>query len=277
MSGQAEVDILGQGPDALLLPALSSVATRREMRPLAERLGGRLRCVLADWPGVGAPAGGRALSPALIETYLGEAPGRLPLVMPLLGIAAGHGATFMVRDAMRHPGRYRGLVLVAPTWRGPLPTMTGGRRPGVCQGVRRVLEAPLVGPALFAANLSRPMVGWMLREHVYADRSAVTPMFVAEKHAVARRAGARQATAAFVSGGLDPVASREGFLALFGEDLPPVLLVRPRGTPRRSAAEMDALAESGRVRVAVVSGALAAHEESPAEVADAVLAFLDRL
>ncbi|MBE7219848.1 MAG: alpha/beta hydrolase [Caulobacteraceae bacterium] len=277
MSGRPEVDVLGQGPDALLLPALSSVATRREMRPLAERLMVRLRCLMADWPGFGMPSGGRPLSPILMTDFLSEAPQRLALTTPILGIAAGHGATMMVLDALCHPERYRGLVLVAPTWRGPLPTMTGGDRPSFCRAVRRALEAPVLGPALFAANLSRPVVGWMLREHVYADPRAVTPALVAEKHAVARRAGARRATAAFVSGGLDPVASREAFLALFDERLPPVLLVRPRGAPRRSAAEMDALAASGRVRVAVVSGALGAHEESPGEVADAVAAFLDSL
>lgn len=43
----------GQGPTVLLLPALSSIATRREMRPLQERLSGHYGTVSIDWPGFG--------------------------------------------------------------------------------------------------------------------------------------------------------------------------------------------------------------------------------
>lgn len=49
-----------RGPDGdegggavLLLPAFSTVSTRHEMRPLAERLASRLRTVALDWPGFG--------------------------------------------------------------------------------------------------------------------------------------------------------------------------------------------------------------------------------
>ena len=192
---------------------------------------------------------------------------------PVLGVAAGHGATYLVRDASRHPGRYSRLVLVAPTWRGPLPTMTQGRRPGLCGTVRRTLERPVVGRALFELNISRPVIGWMMREHVYADPAGVTPALIGEKRAVARRAGGRSATAAFVSGGLDPVATRADFLSLFGEALPPTLVIRPRKAPARSAAEMDALAATGRVTTVEVNGALAPHEEDPDAVASAILSF----
>lgn len=259
---------------ALLLPALSSIATRDEMQPLADRLGTRLRCATADWPGFGAPlAAERRPSPALLDRFLD---GLLPSYgeSAVVGIAAGHGAIIMTKAALRHPGRFGRLVLVAPTWRGPLPTMTRGERPTLCRRVRRVLEAPVVGPALFRLNVVRPVIGWMMREHVYADPTKVTPALTAAKQALTRRPNARFATAAFVSGGLDPVPSRAAFLALFDGDLPPVLLLRPRDAPARAAAEMDALAATGRATVVVVPGALAPHEENPDDVAAAIIAWL---
>ena len=41
------------GPTVLLLPAPSSISTRAEMRPLAERLAGSFTTVVVDWPGFG--------------------------------------------------------------------------------------------------------------------------------------------------------------------------------------------------------------------------------
>src|SRR6516165_7984993 len=44
---------LGEGPLLLLLPALSSISTRREMLPLQERLARRFATIAIDWPGFG--------------------------------------------------------------------------------------------------------------------------------------------------------------------------------------------------------------------------------
>ncbi len=267
-------EVIGRGGDALLLPALSSVATRTEMRPLAERLAATLRCTLRDWPGFGAQAPrGRPLSPAVMDAFLDECLGAVP-GPGAVGIAAGHGATYLVRAAGRHPGRFGRLVLIAPTWRGPLPTMTDGGRPALRRRVRAAIEMPVVGPLLYRLNLSRPIVARMMREHVYADPAKVTPALLRSKLAVAATPRRRFGTAAFVSGGLDPAGSRAEFLALFARDLPPTLVLRPRGAPRRSAAEMDALAATGRVETVATSGALAAHEEEPDEVAAAISAWL---
>jgi len=41
----------GTGPQVLLLPALSSISTRHEMRPLQERLAPRYATLSVDWPG----------------------------------------------------------------------------------------------------------------------------------------------------------------------------------------------------------------------------------
>src|SRR5271166_3043148 len=44
---------LGAGPSLLLLPALSSISTRGEMRHLQERLASTFTVVSVDWPGFG--------------------------------------------------------------------------------------------------------------------------------------------------------------------------------------------------------------------------------
>ena len=49
-------DASGTGPKVLLLPALSSISSRREMRPLQERLSSQYRTVSVDWPGFGDQA-----------------------------------------------------------------------------------------------------------------------------------------------------------------------------------------------------------------------------
>jgi pimeloyl-ACP methyl ester carboxylesterase len=265
-------DRIGSGAPALLLPALSSIATREEMRPLARRLSARHRCLVPDWPGFGAQARARVpLTPgtlhAFLDALLAQEPGPYAV-----GIAAGHAAGYLVAAAFRHPGAFARLVLVAPTWRGPLPTAMGPQRRPLYRRLRRAVETPVVGDLLYRLNVSTPVVARMMQAHVYADPARVTPAVLADKRRVTHQPRARFGTAAFVTGGLDPVETREDFLALFGPGLPPVLMLRPKGTPRRSGAEMAALAETGRVRSVDVPGALAAHEEYPEAVAAAILA-----
>ena len=47
------LDEAGDGPLVFLLPALSSISTRGEMRPLMERLASKFCVVAIDWPGFG--------------------------------------------------------------------------------------------------------------------------------------------------------------------------------------------------------------------------------
>ena len=261
--------------DALLLPALSSISTRDEMLPLAEQLQDRLRFIVPDWPGFGArPRGAEPVSPTALRAFLDD---QLRALTPgSIGIAAGHAATYLAEAARRHPGRLARLILIAPTWRGPFPTMTRGQRPWLCSAIRAAMEAPVLGQALYRLNLSDPVIGRMLRAHVYADPANVTPALLAAKRVVAHQPRARFVTAAFVSGGLDPVASRDAFLALFTAGLPPTLLLRPVHAPAKSGAEMDALATLTGITVMRIPGALAAHEEHPAETAAAIRDYLSK-
>jgi len=47
------MDEAGSGSSVVLLPALSSISTRGEMRPLFDRLASSFRVSMVDWPGFG--------------------------------------------------------------------------------------------------------------------------------------------------------------------------------------------------------------------------------
>ena len=49
----------GQGASVLMLPALSSISTRKEMWPLQQRLGSRFTTLAIDWVGFGDNLGRR--------------------------------------------------------------------------------------------------------------------------------------------------------------------------------------------------------------------------
>ncbi len=271
-------DVRGRGNEAggtvVLLPAFSTVSTRDEMRPLAERLAPEFRTIVPDWPGFGA---GR--HPALKhgpELHLGFLRDFLERVVagPAAVVAAGHAAGYALTLARSKPGVWSRIALVAPTWRGPFPTMMGGYRP--LQGrIRTALRLPGIGHALYRLNVADPVIAMMYRRHVYTDRGRVTPAFVASKAKVARRRGGRFGSAAFVTGALDPVHDRAAFLNLAGPPTAPTLLVYGADTPPRSAAEMEALAHVPGIAVhRLAAGSLGLYEEHADAVADVLRPFL---
>lgn len=114
--------------------------------------------------------------------------------------------------------------------------------------------------------------------HVYADARNVTAEIVKSRYELTKRKGARYVPAAFLTGELDPVASREEFLALFAEmeGRVPVLVVGTEGAPKRSKAEMEALRGArGVSKFVEVPGALLPQEEYPREVAEQLYQFLE--
>src|SRR5712671_5023434 len=255
------LDWSGQGPTVLLLPALSSISTRREMRPLQERLRGRYRTVAVDWPGFGDQARPRLVwTPAAYRAFLTFV---LDTVTPAphAVIAAGHAATYALAHACAHPQSQGRLVLVAPTWRGPLPTMMNGHRPffdRLCQAV----DLPAVGPLLYKLNVNRVVVRYMAAGHVYADPAWLDGGRLQEKLAVTRARGARFASVRFVTGALDPLASRDEWLELARRTGIPMLTVYGAQTPPRSRAETEALAAvPGMQSIRLPQGKLALHEE----------------
>ncbi|SNB54495.1 Pimeloyl-ACP methyl ester carboxylesterase [Arboricoccus pini] len=260
----------GSGPVCLLLPALSSISTLDEMLGLAERLGWRGRLHLADWPGFGVtPAPAAPLSPDLLHRYMAALLESLDA--PPLVIAAGHGSGYALHAAQK--GRLRRLAMLAPTWRGPLPTMMGGRHP-LQSRIRRAIELPVLGQLAYRLNLSPPIVRRMLQAHVMGDPAAVTPAYLAGRRPVIVRRNARFATAAFVTGALDPFRTRRDWLRAAAAVNIPLLAIAGGHGPPRSQAEMEALAAAGIPTRWLRSGRLGLHEELPAEVAALLRPFL---
>ncbi|HEY6257318.1 MAG TPA: alpha/beta hydrolase [Xanthobacteraceae bacterium] len=268
------LDEAGSGPLLLLLPALSSISTRAEMHPLMARLTPQFRVVALDWPGFGtAPRPPVRWTPDALSAFFCDALTQLG-ARPHAVIAAGHGAAYVLHHAVRHPGFTDQVALIAPTWRGPLPTMMGGDRPLFAK-IRRAVEWPGLGPLLYRLNVSSFVVRRMVSGHVYSDPAWLSGERLAEKRRVVDAPGARFASVAFVTGGLDRVAERADFLDLARRAGAPILLVYGGETPRRSLAEMEALAQVPGVATArLARGKLSVHEEFPDDVAAALRPFL---
>jgi pimeloyl-ACP methyl ester carboxylesterase len=95
------VDTRGKGPVVLMLPALSSISTRAEMRPLAERLASTFTTISIDWPGFGdKPRPSVAWTPEAYRTFLKHVLEELPKATAT--IAVGHGAGYLLAHAAEH-------------------------------------------------------------------------------------------------------------------------------------------------------------------------------
>jgi pimeloyl-ACP methyl ester carboxylesterase len=268
------IDRLGAGPTVLLLPALSSISTRREMLPLQERLAFDFATVAIDWPGFGdEPRPSISWKPAAYTTFLQHVLSNVA-PCPYATIAAGHAASYALAVGASSPNATGSLCLIAPTWRGPLPTMMGGRR-HMGEWIARIVDLPVLGPLLYRLNVNRSVVRMMARGHVYADPDWLTGERLAQKMAVVSAPGARHASIRFVTGMLDPMRSRSSFVETARRVKGPILLIYGATTPRGSKSEMIALAALPHVRsVQLPCGKLAVHEEFPDAVADAVRSFL---
>jgi hypothetical protein len=121
------------------------------------------------------------------------------------------------------------------------------------------------------------MVRAMGAGHVYVDPEWLSGERLLQKLTVTRARGARHASVRFVTGALDPVASREEFLELARRAELPMLTIYGMQTPPRSRAEMEALIALPGMRSACLpQGKLGVHEEFSDAVAQAIEPFLAR-
>lgn len=271
-------EVMGEGKPILLLPAFSSVSTRVEMRDLAKQLAQRFQVVTVDWVGFGQSSRpGVVYSPALYHAFLKDFV-RGVFNQPVVVIAAGHAAGYVMQLAQRSPDVWSWIVLVAPTWRGPLPTAMGEHR--WFYGILRFLiRLPLLGQLLYLLNTTPPFLRWMLGRHVFADPAHLSRDLVTEKWRTTQKRGARFASAAFVTGALDPVRKRSQFFEYFQPPLPaPVMMVIGEQTPVKSLAEMEILAHFSGVGIQLLRlpGSLGLHEEYADQLADGILPFLNK-
>src|SRR4051794_21331881 len=88
------VERRGAGPTVLLLPAPSSISTRAEMRPLAERLAASFATVAVDWPGFGdRPRPRLDWRPEACAAFLAHLQGHVVRDLHAT-VAAGHAAGY---------------------------------------------------------------------------------------------------------------------------------------------------------------------------------------
>jgi pimeloyl-ACP methyl ester carboxylesterase len=265
---------MGSGAVVLMLPALSSISTRSEMRPLQERLASAFTTIAIDWPGFGdAPRPPVQWQPDAYQAFLADVLAHV-VERPFATVAAGHAAGYCLAAARARSGVAGRLCLMAPTWRGPLPTMMGKRHKAFGR-IARAGDLPVVGELLYRINVNPFMVRMMALGHVYRDPGALSERRLAEKLAVTRAAGARHASIRFVVGELDPMTSREEFLDAARQVVDPILLVYGADTPTKSKAEMAELAALTNVRAVLLpAGKLAVHEEFADEAAATLRMFL---
>jgi len=270
----------GNGTPVLLLPAFSTVSTRGEMLEIAEQLASSFQVVAIDWLGFGQSvpqSAAQTVHPAvnyqpalycqLLQDFL-----HTQFAQPIAVVAAGHAAGYAMQVALQTPCPWSRMVLVAPTWKGPLRAM--GVPTPVRDAVRELVRSPGVGEALYTLNTTPAFLKFMYRQHVYVDANKLTTEFMQQKYNITQQPGARYAPAAFVTGTLDPMQSHEEFLQV-GRSLPvPTLVLIGEQSPGQSKAEMEALAELPGLQSDRLPGSLGLHEEYANEVAAIALPFL---
>jgi pimeloyl-ACP methyl ester carboxylesterase len=266
--------VRGEGQKLLLLPAFSSISTRAELDELAQGLAAQYQVITLDWPGFGESArpawrSRPAIYQALLKDFVRDV---VPEVAAV--VACGHSAGYVLGLAAQ--GEVAGLkaiALVAPTWRGPLPTAMGERR-WIYTLLRWLVWSPLLGQGLYALNTHPAFLRWMMGRHVYGDGAFITPDLMLAKRQTTQADGARFASAAFVTGGLDPVQQRTDWLSLVESASVAKLAIAGQQTPPKSGAEMEMLSAMADVQWATVPGSLAVYEECPEAVLENLKPFL---
>ncbi len=263
----------GVGESILLLPAFSTVSSRTEMSELATYLRSQFQTTTIDWPGFGdsdRPA--LDYAPPLYRQFLADFV-RDIYASPITIIAAGHAAGYALDLAARLPHLVSRLILVAPTWRGPLPTMAKGQKPWL-KSVRDLIRTPIIGQFLYQLNTTPSFLNFMYRRHVYTDASKLTPDLMMRKRELTQQPGARFGAGAFVTGGLDPYVDRVEAIAHLQSLTIPVTIAIGENSPPKSKAEMIALAEVANINSCTLPGTLGLHEEYASELSAAIQPFL---
>lgn len=268
---QIVYETIGQGNPVLLLPAFSTVSSRGEMKGIAQMLADRYQVTVLDWLGFGEsdrppvdynPRLFQQLLRDFIETVFDR---------PIVLIAAGHASGYALKLAKDKSDSVSKIILVAPTWQGPLRVM--GLPEAIRNGVKNLVRSPLIGQLLYYFNTTPSFLHLMYKRHVYVDETKLTPEFIAQKHQITSKNGARYAPAAFVTGAIDPIANREEFLHYLSSISLPVFLVLAENAPPKSKAEMSAMAELD-VPTVRLPGTLGIYEEYSEAVGEAINNFI---
>jgi pimeloyl-ACP methyl ester carboxylesterase len=269
---QVVYEFLGLGKPVLLLPAFSTVSTRAEMKGIARSLAAKFQVVALDWLGFGQSDRASLdyrpeIYHQLLEDFI-----KYAFTEPVTIITAGHAAGYALEVAKNCPELVSKLILIAPTWLGPLRAMGASR--SLASFVRKLVRSPLIGQTLYYLNTTPSFLRWMYRRHVYVEDTLLTGEFIEQKREITQQSGARYAPAAFVTGRIDPVSDRAAFLHYFQSRSIPILVVIAENAPPKSKAEMEAIAQLSNVETVRLPGTLGLHEEYPERVSEAISPFL---
>ena len=269
-------ETLGEGSPVLLLPALSTISSRDEMRELGQLLSVNHKVYILDWVGFGEsdrpkikyePKVFRGLLRSFVRETFSE---------PIVVMAAGHSAGYVMDLVAEAPNPWSWVVLLAPTWRGPLPSMMGEAKRKSYRMVQRLINLPIVGQFLYWTNTTTPFLMFMMKRHVYGNADHITPDVLRSKRKITQVRGARFGSAAFVTGALDPVRSSEDWLKYFQPLRLPVLMVIGEQMPPKSRKEDEIVANFSGVQVVRTPGSLSLHEEYPETVFAEISPFLEK-
>ncbi|KAI3820827.1 hypothetical protein L1987_08376 [Smallanthus sonchifolius] len=280
----------GPNKNILMMPTISDVSTVEEWRLVAKDIiqqSGNVswRATIVDWPGLGYSDRPKLdynadVMESFLVDFILDPSSPINHMEDLVIVGGGHAATIAVRAAKKGLVKPTAIAAVAPTWSGPLPIVFGrdSKTESRYELLRGTLRAPAVGWMMYNMLVSnKKSIQSQYESHVYADSTNVTPAIIENRYELTKQKGARYVPAAFLTGLLDPVKTREEFLQLF-EGLDgklPVLIVSTSGAPKRSKAEMEALREAkGVSKFVEVPGALLPHEEYPSLVAKELYSFL---
>ena len=269
---QIVYETIGQGKPILMLPAFSTVSSRTEMTAVAQMLATEYQVTVLDWLGFGDSERPRVdYSPVLFQQLLNEFV-KSVFKSPIILIAAGHASGYALKFAQTNLDLVSQIILVAPTWQGPLRVM--GLPDGARNGVKNLVRSPLLGQILYYLNTTPAFLRFMYKRHVYVDADKLTPEFITHKHQITSKKGSRYAPAAFVTGALDPVVTREEFLQLLISISVPVMIVLAENAPPKSKSEMLAMAELENLQTVKLVGTLGLYEEFPEALAPKIQQFI---
>jgi len=263
----------GEGTPVLLLPAFSTVSSRSEMAALANLLAPHFQTVTLDWPGFGeSDRPPLDYQPAIYQQFLADFIKTI-FKTPVAVVAAGHSAGYVMQLAKQQPELFSQIILTAPTWRGPLPTMSGKQQDWF-RIIKEAVRSPILGDILYSLNTAPPFLSYMYQSHVFTDPKILTSDFIDRKWQITQKPGAKFAPIAFVTGALDPVQNRAEFLNLFESISIPIMVIIGQQCPPKSKEEMEILTQLPNIQSRLLPGSLGMHEEFPGEIAEAILPFL---
>ena len=269
-------EMMGTGSPILLLPALSTISSRDELRELGKLLSTNHQVYILDWVGFGEsdrpkikyePKVFRGLLRSFVRETFSE---------PVVVMAAGHTAGYVMDLVAEAPNPWSWVVLLAPTWRGPLPSMMGDGKKKRYRAIQGLINLPIIGQFLYWLNTTQGFLRFMMTRHVYANPANITPEVLRSKRKITQAKGARFASAAFVTGALDGVRSSEDWLKYFQPLRLPVLMVIGEQMPPKSRKEDEIVANFSGVQVVRTPGSLSLHEEYPEIVFAEISPFLEK-